>query len=186
MSSPLPLIGFLLGLLLVIKHSLALSVPAAFQATLKTFPRSRCWGVLLLASAAIWTFCLVATSDLGEFSPWRTTILLGTIVSTGLFGWLVPEFLAVRSLGFILLLAAGPLLEATFLQSGLLPKMIAILAYLWIISGFFMVGMPYLLRNAIATLSAPRQQWLWKLLSWIGLLYGILLLINSARLLILS
>ncbi len=179
MNSQLLLIGLFLGVLLLITHLLTLFVPKIAKERMLSFPRSRPWGIVLLAISTAWTFLLIATTDLGEFSPWRTMLLLGTVVGSILFGWLVPEFLAVRSLGFILLLAARSLLEITFLQSTLLSRLITILTYTWIISGFFMVGMPYLLRNLIAFLAAPKQKKLFKFLSWIGVLYGLVLLINA-------
>ncbi len=139
----LPLIAFILGIAITTKHLISLVAPAAFQKFLKIFPRSRFWGITLLLIATAWTFFLIATIDLGEFSSLRSAILAGIIIGASLFGWLVPEFLAVRSLGFILLLLAHPLLEITFLKSGLLPLLLSLLAYAWIIGGLIMVGMPY-------------------------------------------
>ena len=176
----LPLIALFLGLAIFIKHLMALLLPEPFKAFIQRFPRSSFFGKLLLISAAFWAFTLAVTTDLGEFSTLRTPILIGIIVGSGLFGWLVSEFLAVRSLGFIMLLAARPLLELTFLKSGLLPLLLSFLAYIWIIIGLLSVGMPYLLRNAITFLVAPQRQQLWRYLCYAGLLYGLLLLINGA------
>ena len=183
MTAPLLFTGLFLGLLITIKHVFSLLYPEPIKLWMQRFPRSRSWGLVLLFLAILWTFLLVVTTDLGEFSPWRTFILTGAVVGGVLFGWLVPEFLAVRSLGFLLLLAARPLLDLTFLQSGVLPKMLAILAYLWIVLGFIMVGMPYLIRNAFTAVSDPQRQSLWKTLSWIGLLFGLVLLLDAVWLL---
>ncbi len=173
----LPIIAFLLGLAITIKHLVALVAPGPLKAFAQTFPRSLFWGKLLFVIAWIWTFFLVLTTDLGEFSSLRNSILGGVVIGGGLFGWLVPNFLPVRSLGFIALLAARPLLELTFLQSGTLAFLLAFLAYLWVITGLFCVGMPYLLRDFITWITTPKRALLWRILSWAGLLYGLVLLI---------
>lgn len=171
----LSIIALLLGFAIAIKHLLALLAPALLKAFLQRFPRSHFWGKLLFMIALIGAFFLVLTTDLGEFSSLRRPILLSVIVGGGLFGWLVPDFLSIRSLGCIALLAARPLLETTFLQSGLLPLLLSLLAYAWVIIALFCVGMPYLFRNFVTWITASAQTPLWNLLSWVGLLYGIVL-----------
>ena len=172
-----PLIAFLLGLAIMIKHLVALLAPEPFKAFAQRFPRSPFFGKLLFGIALIWTLSLALTTDLGEFSSLRNSIVGGIVIGGVLFGWLAPDFLAVRSLGFLGLLAARPLLELTFLQSGALPFLISLLAYHWVIIGLFSVGMPYLLRNLITFITAPSRTQLWRGLAWIGLLYGLALLI---------
>lgn len=173
----LPTIALVLGLAITIKHIVSLLVQEPFKSFLQGFPRSRFWGKTLFGIALIWTIVVALTTDLGEFSSLRNSILGGVIIGGGLFGWLVPDFLAVRSLGFIALLAARPLLELTFLQSGLLPLLLSLLAYLWATVGLFCIGTPYLLRNFITFITAPEGVQLWRLLSWAGLLYGLALVI---------
>lgn len=176
----LPIIALLLGLAISIKHLLALLILEPFKAFAQRFPRSRFWGKLLFSIALVWAFLLIATTDLGEFSSLRRSILGGILIGGGLFGWLVTDFLAVRSLGFIALLAARPLLELTFLQSGALPLLLSLLAYVWVIIGLFCVGMPYLLRNFITWITAPKRTELWRGLAWIGLVYGLTLFLLGA------
>jgi len=173
----LPFLALLLGLVIAIKHLVALLAPEPLQTFAQRFPRSPFWGKTLFGVAWIWTFLLTMTTDLGEFSSLRNSILGGIVIGGGLFGWLVPDFLAVRSLGFIALLAARPLLELTFLQPGTLPFLLSLLAYLWVIVGLFCVGMPYLLRNFITFITTPSRTHLWRSLAWIGLFYGLVLFI---------
>ena len=183
MSFSLPFVALVLGLLLFAKHLTFLLAPELCKNLLQRFPRSRCWGTSLLFASALWAFVLVATTDLGEFSPLRHWILLFIVVAGGFFWWLVPEFLAVRSLGFLMLLLAHVVLEVSFLKSGFLPIMLSLLAYCWVIAGFFFVGMPYLLRNLITSMSNPKHQCLWKFLSWLGVLYGLILAVSGIWLL---
>lgn len=172
MFSELSLVSTSLGLLLFLIHLVALQSPSLSKRFLQHFPRSPQLGILLLSTAGIWAFILASTIDLGEFTPFRFFILLGIVTCTILFGLLVPDFLAVRSLGFLGLLAAHPILEITFLQSGWSSFLLSLLSYIWIVIGLFLVGIPYLLRNCITTITKPQQHWLWNLLCWFGILYG--------------
>lgn len=176
----LPIIALLFGFAITIKHLIALAAPESLKAFAQRFPRSRFWGKLLFSIAILWTFLLTVTTDLGEFSSLRNSILGGIVIGGGLFGWLVPDFLAVRSLGFIALLAARPMLELTFLQQGALAFLLSLLAYIWVIIGLFAVGMPYLLRNFITFITAPSRTAIWRALSWAGLLYGLALFLLGA------
>jgi len=111
-------------------------------------------------------------------------ILLGIIVSSFLLWKFVPDFLSSRSLGFLLLLAAHPVLESSFLQHGFLHLAMTSLAYLWALAGLFLVGMPYLHRDLIGWISVNKSRW--NLACFAGLFYGTLLLIDGLRLTILS
>ena len=175
----LPLVAILIGLLLTGTHLLGLLIPEPAMAWARSLPRSRFWGTIFLAIAALWTLLIAATTDLGEFSPMRNPILLGVALSSFLLWKFVPDFLASRSIGFLLLLAAHPVLETTFLQNGMLKMALALLAYGWALAGLFLVGMPYLQRDAITWFCA--SPWRWRVGCWPGLLYGLLLLIDGVR-----
>ncbi len=177
MTFSLPLIALLLGILLISKHLFALLAPTFCKKILPAFPRSRSWGTLLISIAGLWTFALTATTDLGEFSSIRLLILLAIFLGSILFWHFVPDFLAVRSLGFLMLLLGHTLLEVTFLKSGFLAILLSLLAYIWVLAAFFFIGMPYIFRNFITTLSKDHYSWLWNLLACGGLFYGLLLAI---------
>ncbi|MGC1480995.1 MAG: hypothetical protein WA771_10855 [Chthoniobacterales bacterium] len=176
-SFPLVAVGIVVGLLLIGTHAFALTAPDVVRPRLLTFPRSRVVGTILLAIAALWAFWLVCTMDLGEFARLRRLLILAVPVGAVLTWYFVDEFLAVRSLGILALLAAGPLLEAAFLQEPLSRLFLVALAYLWIFSGLFLVGMPFLLRDAIAYL-VPREK-LYRRASWAGIAYGGLILLYA-------
>ena len=162
--------GLAVGLLLVLSHALGLIKPTASIDFARAFPRSRPVGTILLVMAAVWSFLLVSDIDLGEFSRLRNLMLVG-IVAGAVLSWMyVEEFLAVRALGMLLLLAAEPLLESCALRSEQSRLLLVILAYAWIIAGLFFVGMPYLLRDAVKILTSQKQ--IWRLAALGGLLYG--------------
>ena len=167
----------LLGAILTGIHLLGLLAQDFLIKEAKAFPRSRFWGTLLLALAVLWTLAMTAATDLGEFSPMRNMLLIG-IVAGGILLWkFVPDFLSSRSLGFLLLLAAHPVLETTFLRHGPAKIALAILAYAWALAGLFLVGMPYLHRDLIGWICA--QKWRWAAACCAGILYGIVLLVSG-------
>ncbi len=180
----LPLVAALIGIMLTGTHLFGLLAPDLCMQAAKKFPRSRGWGTVVLIAAILWTLCLTMTTDLGEFSAMRGTLMISIVVSGFLLWKFVPDFLSSRSIGFLLLLAAHPVLETTFLQSGMLKLALVILAYCWALAGLFLVGMPYLHRDLIGWICAAR--WRWNLACWAGLLYGLLLLLDGVRLEILG
>lgn len=179
MISPLPLLALFIGIFLIAKHLFALLAPDFCKKTLSAFPRSRTWGTLFIGVAGVWTFILTATIDLGEFSSLRSLMLLAIFLGSILFWYFVPDFLAVRSLGFLLLLLGHALLEVTFLKPGFLAILLSLLAYIWVLAAFFLIGMPYIFRNLMSTLSKAHYSWLWTLLACGGLFYGVLLVVTT-------
>lgn len=167
--------GIVLGLLLIAKHLWALLNADKAIAIAKDFPRNRAWGVVLLLIATVWTLFLVAHMDMADFFNFRRPLLMGLPVAAGLVIIFVPEFLAVRALGSVLLLAASLVLHAAFLQPQTSRLLLPILAYVWIIAGMFLVGMPYLMRDAITWLTEKRERW--KLACLAGEAYGAVLLL---------
>lgn len=166
--------GLALGTLLLLTHLPPLLRPTATIPLARAFPRSRPAATILLLLAAIWSFTLVRTIDLGEFSPLRTPMLAGIIAGTILTWLLVQEFLAVRALGILLLLAAEPLLESAILRNEPTRILLVLPAYAWVIAGLFLVGMPYLLRDAITLATATPTRW--RAAAAAGTAYALLLL----------
>lgn len=171
---PLKGTGIVLGLLLVAKHAWALRNRERAQAFLLAFPRNHAWGAGLLTAGFLWGMMCLAYMDMGEFFWLRKWFLM--IVPAAFVGVLVyvREFLAVRAAGCLMLLAAGPVLCAAFLQPQATRLLLPILAYVWIIAGMFFVGMPFLMRDWITWLLAKPARW--SAAVWSGLAYGALLL----------
>ena len=169
--------GLAVGVLLLISHTAGLiNVPAAMGFA-KKFPRSRVAATILISLAGIWSFLLVRDMDLGEFSRLRQIILIGIAAGAVLSWAFVEEFLAVRALGMLLLLAAEPLLSSAILRDEPSRLLLEILAYGWVIAGLFFVGMPYLLRDAITFLSVSPTRWRMACVG--GVVYGMALLVCS-------
>lgn len=150
--------SLLAGLFLILLSMLALVWPAKTQASLKSFPRSKGSGYFLLTIAVIWSWLLIAYIDLGEFSNWRTRILVLIPVAYALTLVFVDEFLAVRALGMLALLMGEPLLNSAWLRPEPWRLLLVVLAYLGIIFGLFWIGMPYTLRNQIDWLTQKQSR----------------------------
>ncbi len=167
--------GIVLGLALLGGHLWALLKPVEAQRFLRGFPRNYAWGAALLSIGFVWSMMIIQHMDMGEFFHLRRWFMI--IVPAGFVGVLiyVKEFLSVRALGGLLLLAAGPVLASAFLQPQFSRLLLPLLAYAWIGVGMFFVGMPFLMRDWVqwATGNAAR----WKLLSLAGVVYGALLLV---------
>jgi hypothetical protein len=172
---PMQPVGILLGLALLAVHLWAWRNADRAKAFLRSFPRHYGWGVALLSLDFIWSMVVLAYMDMGEFFFLRKWFL--TLVPIGFVLVLVyvKEFLAVRALGSLMLLVAGPVLASAFLQPPMTRLLLPILAYAWIISGMFFVGMPFLMRDWTTWLLAREGRW--RLAVWSGIAYGAALLL---------
>ncbi len=113
------------------------------------FPRSKGWGAAILGVVALWAWLLISKIDLGEFSGWRTRLLVIIPVMAVLSLFFVEEFLAVRALGMLVLLGAKPLLEAAWMQPEQSRLALVSVTYVLITLSLFWIGMPYTLRDQI-------------------------------------
>lgn len=168
----------LTGLWLLAIHALALVKRAAVQDWLRALPRSKALGTVLLAAVTLWSWWLINTIDLGEFSNWRDRLKVLIPVAAVLTWLYADEFLAARSLGMLVLLAAEPLLEAAFLRPEITRLFLVTLVYVWIVFALFWIGMPYTLRDQINWLIASEKRW--RAAAFAGLAYGALLVLLPA------
>jgi hypothetical protein len=113
--------------------------------------------------------------DLGEFSQYRTWLQIGVPIAFVLTLVFVDEFLAVRALGMLALLAAEPVLSAAFLRPESARLLLVVLAYVWLTLGLFWVGMPYLLRDQIDWITRTGNRF--RALTLAGLVYGLVVLV---------
>ena len=174
---PLKGTGIALGLLLLAVHLWALLRGEKAKAFLRAFPRSYPWGVALLAVGFVWSMMVMQATDMGEYFFLRRWLLFLLPVAFVLVISYVKEFLAVRALGSLMLLAAAPVLYAAFLQPQTSRLLLPILAYAWIIGGMFLVGMPYLMRDGVDWLLKSDGRW--KAAVGFGIGYGAVLLVAA-------
>lgn len=177
--------GIVLGLWLIALHALFLLKAEMVKVFLRRFPRNQQLGQILLGVGLIWFWLLVQlpgdgvfhslAMDLGEFNKLKPMLRIGVPVAIVLVGIAIKEFLAVRALGLLGLLAAAPLLEAAFLEDPATRLLIPIFTYVLIVKSLYWVGMPYLFRDAVTWATATPGRW--RALSLGGLAYGVLVVI---------
>jgi hypothetical protein len=162
--------GIIAGVFLLLVSVPGLLKPDFVRNLAARFPRSRGFAVGLLTIDLIWSFWLLATMEMGEFSTFRRPLLIALPIAYVLTLRFVNELLAVRALGILCLLTAEPLLDAAFFRYETSRLLVTVFAYLLIIAGLFWVTMPYLLRDQLnwSTRSAGRC----RLLHGVILLYG--------------
>jgi hypothetical protein len=165
--------GITAGAFLVLIGLLGLLKPE-FASVVQRFPRSRVAGVIVLTICLMWTFWLLATIQMGEFSAFRRPLLIALPIGYALALRFVDEFLAVRALGILCLLAAEPLLDAAFLRYETSRLLVTAFAYALIVAGLFWVAIPYILRDQINW--SARSAFRWRCLHAVAFIYGSVIL----------
>lgn len=182
---PLFTAGIVLAIWLIGVHAVMLAKPLQTQEFLKKFPRNSFLGQILLGIGLAWFWLLIAPSgmgrlsalsmDLGEFNAAKGVLRLLVPAALVLVTISVRDFLAVRALGLVGLMAASPLLEAAFLKDPQSRLLVPIFAYAMLTASLFFVGMPYLFRDAVTWVTAKQQRW--TIISGAGLVYGVAVLV---------
>ena len=151
--------GYIAGAVLLLLGLWGLTRPTASRAAARSLPRSRVAGFVLLTIAFFWSFWLLATMEMGEFSSFRKPLLFILPVGFLLVLRFVDEFLAARALGILFLLGAEPLLDAAFFRNESSRLLVTAFAYILIVAGLFWVTMPYLLRDQINWSARTTGRW---------------------------
>ena len=127
-------------------------------AALRRFPRSPAAGIALSTLGFLWAAAIVHAAPLDFIAPYKVQVIVVLLVSIPLSWFLMGDLLAARALGFLLVLLPAPVLVATrFLDSGWRLVMV-VLMYVYAIAGMFLVGMPFLGRDALFwTAAKPRR-----------------------------
>lgn len=187
---PLSTVGLIVGLYLVLAHAVMLWKRDWTQTWLKKLPRHYNAGVYTMGIGLLWFWLLVApdirgnfawmgalSMDLGEFNGLKPMLRIAVpLVFVGL-AMMVKEFLFVRGLGVVALMAAAPILDSAFLKDPGSRVLLSFFAYVLLTKGMFWIGMPYTFRDSVTW--ATKSESRWKLLAGGGLVYGILILILS-------
>ncbi|MGI8819706.1 MAG: hypothetical protein ACR2ID_02365 [Chthoniobacterales bacterium] len=167
--------GLLAGVFLLLIALPSVFAPNVLRNAAAKFPRSRQLGVAFLTLAFLWSFWLLSTMEMGEFSNFRRPLQIALPIGYLLVMRFVDEFLAVRALGMLCLLAAEPLLDAAFLRPEQSRLLVTLFAYILIVQGLFWVMMPYLLRDQISW--SARTLGRWVSLNALAVIYGAAILL---------
>jgi hypothetical protein len=142
----------LLGLFLAVSGALLLLNLPLVVAMLKALPRSTMASLVLFGGGALWFLVLVANmSDADRiFGSSNVPWVIGFAVLGVLSLKYVPDFLAVRGLSVLILLAAWPLLRAAFMQYDV-PQRLFMVTFVFaaIAAALYLAALPYRLRDFI-------------------------------------
>lgn len=182
---PLFGVGLALGIWLVAGHLVMLLKREPVQKILVKFQRDPVAGQILLGIGLGWFWLLCAPAnlgflsglamDFGEFNTAKPLLRILVPAAMVLVAISVRDFLAVRALGLIGLMVAAPILQAAFLEDPVSRLLLPIFAYALLTVSMFLVGKPYLFRDALDWARASKGRW--QLLSVGGLAYGLAVVI---------
>ncbi len=97
------------GAALLMSHSIVASA-------LKAFPRSQAATFLFFGAASLWFLYRIWTLSMADFGEFRVPLFIFFSAIAALSFYYVPDFLSVRGLAGLILLAAMPLLDASYMR----------------------------------------------------------------------
>lgn len=125
------------------------AVPGWTRRMLALFPRNRVAGMLLTAGALVWSALEVNDMALGGLDVYKVWLwAIGPVLFVLIVGFM-DELLAVRALGGLLMLVAGPVLEIQRFQPSHWRWVLAVLAYAWAVKGAMLILAPYRFRHGV-------------------------------------
>ncbi|MGZ0707683.1 hypothetical protein ACWPKO_05030 [Coraliomargarita sp. W4R53] len=115
--------------------------------SVKAFPRSRVAAYILLGSAAVWFLYKITQLGPADFGQYKNLLFgIFLVVALGSFIY-VPDFLAVRGLAALMLLTAGALLDAAYMELATARLFLVTFVYLAIVVALILGANPYKLRD---------------------------------------
>jgi hypothetical protein len=141
-------IAYGLGVFFVLFNLPFILSPDATRRALQWFPRSTIPAWILTLLDLSWFGWLLYHEPLWQFfdyvRPWLWLIMPVLTILVCVF---VDELLAARALGGLLLLVAGPILDAARFHPSLWRYLPIVMAYAWIAGGIIFVLAPYRVRR---------------------------------------
>ena len=136
--------------------------PADFGAAARKFPRYTPAGYPLMLAATAWFIWYVNQEPIADFAamkPYLCAFFALVGVGACIF---VQDFLPVRGLAVLLLVAAKLLVDTARWEETEWRLVITVLAYAWVIAGMWLTVSPWRLRDLLnwATANERRTRWL--------------------------
>lgn len=158
-----------LGLVFLINNS-------AVQSTLKALPRSQVGAIVFFGGGALWFLYLVwnlSAADLVIFSKPQVWVMIFAALSAMAFVY-VPDFLAVRGLSVLTLLAGWPLVMTAYMEYDKPQRLLMVAAVFIAVSlAIYLGAVPYRLRDFFQWLFSTRGRP--RLIGGLLATYGLLL-----------
>jgi hypothetical protein len=147
-----------LGVLFALPQVYGLLKPSAFAASVRRFPRSEPWGFLLMGLGTAWFLYNLSNESISDFAAYKNIMLLGFGAVGLLTCMFVRDFLAVRGLAVVMLLAAKLMLDTARWYDSEWRLVISVWAYAWIVAGMWFTVSPWRLRDLIQWSTANEQR----------------------------
>jgi hypothetical protein len=158
-----------LGVPLLLNHS-------GYAAVLKSFPRSVPAAYLFFGVGAAWFLHAIWHLSPADFGEYRVLLFIAFLIVAVLSFKCVPDFLAVRGLSAVILMAAMPLLDAGYMNFEH-PQIVLykLVVYLAISMAIWLGAQPWRLRDFFTWLFAQpgRRRGLGSVLAGYGLLLAV-------------
>jgi hypothetical protein len=158
--------------LLLLGLALLWSSPAV-ERTLKAFPRSQPAAIVFFGGSAVWFIYLITKLGPADFGDYRNyLVLIFSVVGIMAF-FVARDFLAVRGLAVLMLLAARPMLDASLIYYPPPETRVWLngVVYLGIILAIYFGSLPYQARDLFLWLFERRVRA--RVLGFLCATYGI-------------
>ena len=135
------LVFILLGVPLLLNHT-------GYAAILRAFPRSTRAAFVFFGLGAAWFLHAIWHLSPADFGEYRTYLFIGFLLVAILSFRCVPDFLAVRGLATVVLMAAMPLLRSAYMEHDKPQRLFMVTAVYVALSGAIWLGaQPWRLRD---------------------------------------
>jgi len=139
----------LLGAGMIVSHLFALFQPAVVGTWLQKFPRHASLGIVFMLLGTVWFEWNLWHETLSDIAPWKNLMMIG-FAAVGVGSCLfVKDYLAVRGLSVLMLMAAWWMCEHARPHDSLWRNAITGWAYVWVFLGMWWSMAPWRLREAI-------------------------------------
>ena len=147
-----------LGILGSIPQLYGLWKPGAFAAAVRKFPRSENWGYVLMAIGTAWFLWNLNNETISDFAAYKKIMLLGFGAVGVLSCIYVKDYLAVRGLSVVLLLAAKLVLDTARWNNSPWRLVLAVGAYFWIVCAMWFMVSPWRFRDLVVWSTANEKR----------------------------
>ncbi|MEO6002761.1 MAG: hypothetical protein ABIZ04_06770 [Opitutus sp.] len=143
------------GLVLLVLGAPLLLNHRGYVTALERMPRSTTAAAIFFGIGALWFLYAVWHLSVADFGDYRTPLTIGFAVVAALSFKCVPDFLAVRGLCVLVLMAATPLLGAAYMEYQYPQRRFMVsLVYLLIALAIWLGASPFRLRDFFERLFA--------------------------------
>ena len=142
-------LSLVLGIGMVLTHALALLQVPATTRWLRRFPRDVPTGVVLMLVGTVWFEWNLMAENLEDIAKYKTLLQIFFAVLGVACCFFAQDYLAVRGLSVVLLMAAFVMCETARWHESLWRDAITGWAYVWVLAGMWFTISPWRLRDLI-------------------------------------